>query len=88
MDGVQAPKNTTRYSIPFFMGIRMDLTLSNLRDSARHIVEKVPVGQCSDEDEMKRRAEDVPSEFLSDRFDCVCSPSIIIATISLCRGIG
>ncbi|GCB24553.1 probable 2-oxoglutarate-dependent dioxygenase At3g49630 [Aspergillus awamori] len=67
---VVAPKNTTRYSIPFFMGIRMDLTLSNLRESARHIVEKVPVGKWSDEDEMKRRVEDVPSEFLSEKFAC------------------
>ncbi|KAL3261824.1 hypothetical protein ABHI18_003370 [Aspergillus niger] len=67
---VVAPKNTTRYSIPFFMGIRMDLTLSNLRESARHIVEKVPVGEWSSEDEMKRRAEDVPSEFLSEKFAC------------------
>lgn len=52
----------------------MDLTLSNLRESARHIVEKVPVGEWSSEDEMKRRAEDVPSEFLSEKFACVCSP--------------
>ncbi|GKZ29154.1 hypothetical protein AbraIFM66950_003314 [Aspergillus brasiliensis] len=69
---VVAPKTTTRYSIPFFMGIRMDLTLTNLRESARHIVEKVPVGEgkWSDEDEKKRRTEDVPSEFLSEKFAC------------------
>ena len=78
---VQAPKNTTRYSIPFFMGIRMDLTLSNLRESARHIVEKVPVGEWSSEDEMKRRAEDVPSEFLSEKFACVCPPQAIPLTL-------
>lgn len=59
----------------------MDLTLSNLRESARHIVEKVPAGKWSDEDEMKRRAEDVPSEFLSEKFACVGSPQPIPLTL-------
>ncbi|PYH95509.1 Clavaminate synthase-like protein [Aspergillus ellipticus CBS 707.79] len=62
---VIAPTSTTRYSIPFFMVVRLDLTLSQLRESAKHIVERVPVS-----DNTRKRAEDVPSDFLSEIFSC------------------
>ncbi|CAG8191031.1 unnamed protein product [Penicillium olsonii] len=65
---VIAPTSQTRYSIPFFLGVRLDLTLDQLRESAAHIVERIPVS-----DDKKKRAVDVPSEFLSPLYSCVSS---------------
>ncbi|KAL3464848.1 hypothetical protein BJX64DRAFT_253858 [Aspergillus heterothallicus] len=62
---VIAPTRRTRYSIPFFLGVRMDLTLEQLRESAAHIVARIPVS-----DDRKKRAIDVPSEFLSPLYSC------------------
>ena len=59
-DDAQSPRSTTRYSIPFFQGVNYSLTLDSLRSSAAHIVSKIPVS-----DDAKKRAVDVPSEFLS-----------------------
>jgi hypothetical protein len=44
----------------------MDLTLDQLRESAAHIVARIPVS-----DDLKKRAVDVPSEFLSPLYSCV-----------------
>ncbi|KAL4963727.1 uncharacterized protein BDV14DRAFT_190662 [Aspergillus stella-maris] len=55
----------TRYSIPFFLGVRMDPTTEQLRESAAHIVDKIPVS-----DDRKKRAVDVPSKFLSPLYSC------------------
>ncbi|THD00337.1 hypothetical protein EYZ11_000230 [Aspergillus tanneri] len=62
---VVAPISRTRYSIPFFMGVRMDLTLPQLEESAAHIVQRIPAS-----DDRKKRAVDVPSEFLSPLYSC------------------
>ncbi|KAB8071026.1 hypothetical protein BDV29DRAFT_179876 [Aspergillus leporis] len=62
---VIAPTTKTRYSIPFFLGVRMDLTLDQLRESAAHIVKRIPAS-----DDRKKRAVDVPSEFLSPLYSC------------------
>ncbi|KAF2495041.1 Clavaminate synthase-like protein [Lophium mytilinum] len=62
---VIAPTDVTRYSIPFFLGVRLDLTLDQLRESAAHITAKIPVT-----DDRKKRAVDVPSEFLSPQYSC------------------
>lgn len=62
----QAPTIKTRYSIPFFLGVRMDLTLDQLKESAAHIVRKIPAS-----DDRKKKAVDVPSEFLSPLYSCV-----------------
>ncbi|KAJ5342775.1 hypothetical protein N7541_011899 [Penicillium brevicompactum] len=62
---VIAPTSQTRYSIPFFLGVRLDLTLEQLKDSAAHIVQRIPVS-----DDKKKRAVDVPSEFLSPLYSC------------------
>ena len=59
-DAAQSPRSTTRYSIPFFQGVNYSLTLESLRSSAAHIVSRIPVS-----DDAKKRAVDVPSEFLS-----------------------
>lgn len=56
----------TRYSIPFFSGVRMDLTLKQLQESTAQIVQRIPVS-----DTRKKRAVDVPSEFLSPLYSCV-----------------
>ena len=73
-DDVQSPRSTTRYSIPFFQGVNYSLTLDSLRSSAAHIVSKIPVS-----DDAKKRAVDVPSEFLSPLYADVSffsSPSL------------
>ncbi|KAJ5718958.1 Oxoglutarate/iron-dependent dioxygenase [Penicillium malachiteum] len=62
---VIAPTSQTRYSIPYFLAVRLDLTLSELQESAAHIVHRVPVS-----DDRKKRAVDVPSEFLSPLYSC------------------
>ncbi|CAK7218978.1 hypothetical protein SCUCBS95973_003665 [Sporothrix curviconia] len=56
---------TTRYSVPFFQAVRLDLTTAELQSSAAHIVARIPVT-----DDRKKRAVDVPSEFLSPLFSC------------------
>ncbi|KAJ6179971.1 hypothetical protein N7519_010432 [Penicillium mononematosum] len=62
---VIAPTSQTRYSIPFFQGVRLDLTLDQLKESAAHIVQRIPAS-----DDKKKRAVDVPSEFLSPLYSC------------------
>ncbi|EAW11717.1 isopenicillin N synthase family dioxygenase [Aspergillus clavatus NRRL 1] len=62
---VIAPTTRTRYSIPFFLAVRLDLTLAQLKESAAHIVQKIPAS-----DDRKKRAVDVPSEFLSPLYSC------------------
>ena len=44
----------------------MDLTLDQLKESAAHIVRKIPAS-----DDRKKKAVDVPSEFLSPLYSCV-----------------
>lgn len=66
-DDLQAPTTKTRYSIPFFLGVRLDLTLDQLKESAAHIVQRIPAS-----DDRKKRVVDVPSEFLSPLYACVC----------------
>ncbi|CAK7205774.1 hypothetical protein SEUCBS139899_008553 [Sporothrix eucalyptigena] len=63
---VVSPTGTTvRYSVPFFQAVRLDLTTAQLQSSAKHIVARIPVT-----DDRKKRAVDVPSEFLSPLFSC------------------
>ncbi|KAJ5086174.1 Oxoglutarate/iron-dependent dioxygenase [Penicillium argentinense] len=62
---VIAPISRTRYSIPYFLGVRLDLTLQQLQESAAHIVKRIPAS-----DDRKKRAVDVPSEFLSPLYAC------------------
>ncbi|KAJ5875737.1 Oxoglutarate/iron-dependent dioxygenase [Penicillium subrubescens] len=62
---VIAPTSQTRYSIPYFLGVRLDLTLKELKESATHIVHQIPVS-----DDRRKRAVDVPSEFLSPLYSC------------------
>lgn len=62
---VIAPTSKIRYSIPYFLGVRLDLTLAQLEESAAHIVQRIPAS-----DDRKKRAVDVPSEFLSPLYSC------------------
>lgn len=66
--GAKSPTSVTRYSIPFFQGVNYELTLDTLKVSAAHIVSKIPVS-----DDAKKRAVDVPSEFLSPLYSSVGS---------------
>lgn len=55
----------------------MDLTLDQLQTSAAHIVQRIPAS-----DNRKKRAVDVPSEFLSPLYSCVSGadyPTVILA---------
>ncbi len=72
-DDAQSPRSTTRYSIPFFQGVNYSLTLDSLRSSAAHIVSRIPVS-----DNAKKRAVDVPSEFLSPLYADVRLPPLPI----------
>ncbi|KAL4869292.1 hypothetical protein BDV12DRAFT_196531 [Aspergillus spectabilis] len=39
---VLAPIDKTRYSIPFFLGVRLDLTIARVQGAAKHITERIP----------------------------------------------
>ncbi|KAK5129296.1 hypothetical protein LTR08_003626 [Meristemomyces frigidus] len=62
---VVAPTSTTRYSIPFFQAVRLNLELEELKRSTVAIVAKIPVS-----DDKKKRAVDVPSELISPLYAC------------------
>lgn len=69
---------TTRYSVPFFQAVRLDLTTAELKASAAHIVARIPVT-----DDRKKRAVDVPSEFLSPLFSCVSFCIVLVSLVFL-----
>ncbi|EXJ89960.1 hypothetical protein A1O3_03027 [Capronia epimyces CBS 606.96] len=62
---VISPTRTTRYSVPFFLGVRLDLTLDQLKESAADIVRQIP-GTA----ERKVPSAEVASEFLSPLYSC------------------
>lgn len=59
----QAPAEKTRYSIPFFLGVNLNLTLDELKSSAADIASRIPYS-----DDSQKRAVDVPSEFMSPEY--------------------
>lgn len=65
---LKAPTQTTRYSIPYFLAVRYDLTLEQLKESAAEISRRIPVS-----DSPKINTNQVASEFLSPSFSCVRS---------------
>ncbi|EXJ94689.1 hypothetical protein A1O1_03086 [Capronia coronata CBS 617.96] len=62
---VISPTKTTRYSVPFFLGVRLDLTLDQLKESAADIVRQIP-GSA----DRTVPAAEVASEFLSPLYSC------------------
>ncbi|ETS84440.1 hypothetical protein PFICI_02465 [Pestalotiopsis fici W106-1] len=62
---VIAPTSCTRYSIPYFQAVRLDLRLQDLEQSAASIVARIPVSE-----DKKKRAVDVPSELISPQYAC------------------
>ncbi|KAF2180299.1 Clavaminate synthase-like protein [Zopfia rhizophila CBS 207.26] len=62
---VVAPTATTRYSIPFFQAVRLNLRLEELKRSTQEIIKKIPVS-----DDKKKRAVNVPSELISPLYEC------------------
>lgn len=60
---VVAPTHCTRYSVPFFQAVRLDLRLEELERSAASIVALIPTSE-----DQKKRAVDVPSELLSPQY--------------------
>lgn len=68
---MQEPKHKTRYSLPFFLGVDLDITLEDLKSSAKDIIARVPVV-----DNNLKKEVDVPSEFMSDEFHRVSDLSV------------
>lgn len=65
---IQSPTAVTRYSIPFFQAVKLELTLEELKKCTADIVAKIPAS-----DDKKKRAVDVPSELISPLYACVSS---------------
>ncbi|KAJ9365703.1 hypothetical protein C8Q69DRAFT_469807 [Paecilomyces variotii] len=62
---VMSPTSCTRYSIPYFQAVRLDLRLDDLKRSTASIVDRIPAS-----DDKKKRAVDVPSELISPQYAC------------------
>ncbi|RAO66510.1 uncharacterized protein BHQ10_002522 [Talaromyces amestolkiae] len=62
---VIAPTTSTRYSIPFFQAVRLDLTLFFLKEAAADIVRRIPTQNVTNIEHIT-----IPSEFLSPLFSC------------------
>ncbi|EED21038.1 oxidoreductase, 2OG-Fe(II) oxygenase family, putative [Talaromyces stipitatus ATCC 10500] len=62
---VLAPTTTTRYSIPFFQAVRLDLTLKFLEEAAVDIVHRIPTQNVANAQQVT-----IPSEFMSPLFSC------------------
>lgn len=64
---VISPKeSSTRYSIPYFHSVRLDLTLQDIAKQLQFISGRIP-----EPTDYKRRAVDVGSEFIDPRYSCV-----------------
>jgi isopenicillin N synthase-like dioxygenase len=62
---VVSPSGLTRYSIPYFHSVRLNLTMNDIREQLDFIQGRIP--EPSDE---KKRQVDVPSEFLDPKYSC------------------
>lgn len=60
---ISPPADVTRYSIPYFHGVRMDLTKQDIEDQCKFIQGIIPEPQ-----DLKKRAVDVPSEFIQPQY--------------------
>jgi isopenicillin N synthase-like dioxygenase len=74
----QAPTETVRYSIPYFLAVRYDLTLDQLKESAANISERVPKSNAP-----TNNVNQIASEFLSPVFSCVCHAILQSARLAL-----
>lgn len=63
---VVAPSDVTRYSIAYFQGIRLSLTLDEIRKEQDIINEKLP----DLPEDLRRRERATASEFLDPRYSC------------------
>lgn len=57
--------NVTRYSIPYFHSVRLNLTMNDIRGQLSSISGRIP-----EPVDANKRKVDVPSEFLDDRYSC------------------
>lgn len=73
---IKAPTKQVRYSIPYFLAVRYDLTLDQLKDCAADISTRIDSKNTS-----SANINEIASEFLSPAFSCVRSiesfPSLI-----------
>ncbi|EXJ71066.1 uncharacterized protein A1O5_06059 [Cladophialophora psammophila CBS 110553] len=75
---VVAPTETVRYSIPYFLAVRYDLTLNQLKESAAHITRCIPASDAP----VVPSINQVASEFLSPAFFCFGEASLRNRVIS------
>ncbi|ODV90861.1 hypothetical protein CANCADRAFT_24200 [Tortispora caseinolytica NRRL Y-17796] len=61
---VIAPAGVTRYSIPYFYGVRLDLTRDDI-DAQTELAARIP-----EPTDFVKRSVDVPSEFIQPEFKC------------------
>ncbi|CAI6101455.1 hypothetical protein V2G26_014772 [Clonostachys chloroleuca] len=69
---VESPTNITRYSIPFFQAINLDLSFDEIKLSATKIRDEIPVS-----DNGKKRAVDVPSDIISPYFSTIGEAQLV-----------
>lgn len=62
---VSPPAGIVRYSIPYFQGVKLDLTLSRIKEQLKSIDGHIPEPK-----DVKRREVGVPSEFLDPKYAC------------------
>lgn len=63
---VISPKTgVTRYSIPYFEGVRLDLTIKDIRQHTALIQDRIP-----EPNDFKKRNVDVASEFINPKYSC------------------
>ncbi|CDO56879.1 hypothetical protein DV495_001012 [Geotrichum candidum] len=62
---VDPSNKETRYSIPYFHGVRLDLTREDIEKQLSDIAGRIPEPK-----DQKKRAVDVPSEFIQPQYKC------------------
>lgn len=60
---VSPPEGVTRYSIPYFHAVRLDLTKQDIADQLSFIQGRIP-----EPSDLQKRAVDVPSEFIQPQY--------------------
>lgn len=64
---VSPPVGVTRYSIPYFHAVRLDLTREMIQNQLSFIQGRIP-----EPTDHAKRSVDVPSEFIQPQYKCVC----------------
>lgn len=60
---ISPPANVTRYSVPYFHSVTLDLTSKDIQEQNQFILGKIP-----ERSDLKKREVDVPSEFIQPQY--------------------